>query len=185
MADEAAWRFVSVLPAEPSNGIPVRASWQITTAHFVTLFRDSERRLAYTAALSTLGQEAAARFLYHSIASLELAGLETWTDEELINAVSAASDPGEHASAVIRAGLGAPATIAEPWVAAFFTAARHPAEEVRAAGIQAIMHADWPMFAELLHAMAKEDLSRRIRKQAKRNALVLQARATTVESRRE
>ncbi|GHE97237.1 hypothetical protein GCM10017786_32400 [Amycolatopsis deserti] len=55
-------------------------------------------------------------------------------------------------------------------------AAEHPSEEVRAAGIEAIMHAGWPRFAELLRAMAERDPSRSIRKLAKRNASVLEAR---------
>jgi hypothetical protein len=176
-AAEAGWPSAGELPAEPSKGAPRRSSWELAPGVFVTLFQVPERRLAYVAVLSMLGREVAAHLLSLPLASLELAGLEVWTDEELIGAVSAASDPDEHATAPIRAGLGAPAEIAEPWVRAFFAAVRHPSEEVRTAGIEAIMHAGWPTFAELLRAMAKEDPDGRIRKLAKRKASALEARA--------
>ncbi|OXM74041.1 MULTISPECIES: hypothetical protein [Amycolatopsis] len=175
-AAEVGWLSAGELPAEPSTGTPRRSSWQLTTGVFVTLFQAPERQLAYVAVLSMLGREAAAHFLHLPEASLELAGLDVWTDQELIGAVSAASDPGEHATALIRAGLGAPAEIAEPWARAFFAAAEHPSEEVRAAGIEAIMHAGWPRFAELLRAMAERDPSRDIRELAQRSASVLEAR---------
>lgn len=181
-AAEAGWPSAGELPAEPSTSTPRRSSWQLTSRVFVTLFQDPERQLAYMAVLSVLGREAAAHMLDLPRAALEMAELEVWTDEELIGAVSAAPEPGEHATALIRAGLGAPGEIAEPWVHAFFAAVEHPLEEVRTAGIEAIMHAGWPRFAELLWAMAKKDPSRRIRKLAKRNASVLEARAVEYSS---
>ncbi|MFC4912005.1 hypothetical protein [Actinomadura gamaensis] len=177
VAAEGGWPPAGELAADPSAGIPRRSSWQLGPGVFVTLFQAPERRIAHVAVMSMLGRESAAHLLHLPMAGLELAGLEVWSDEELIGAVSAAPDAGEHATALVRAGLGAPAEIAEPWVRTFFAAVRHPAEEVRTAGIEAIMLADWPRFAELLWAMAEQDPSRRIRKLAKRNAAVLEARA--------
>ncbi|NIH85733.1 hypothetical protein [Amycolatopsis granulosa] len=174
-AAEVGWPVAGELPAEPSTGTPRRSSWQLTAGVFVTLFQSPERQLAYLAVLSILGREVAGAFLELPRVSLEFAGLDVWTDEELIGAVSAASDPGEHATALIRAGLGAPEEITEPWVHAFSTAVEHPSEEVRTAGIEAIMHTGRPCFAELLRATAKRDSSRRIRKLAKRSASVLEA----------
>ncbi|NIH82749.1 hypothetical protein [Amycolatopsis viridis] len=175
-AAEVGWSFAAELPAEPSTGTPWRSAWQLAAGVFVALYQFPERQLAYLAVWSMLGREAAVHFLELPRVSLEFSGLDVWTDEELIGAVSAASDPGEHATALIRAGLGAPGEIAEPWVAAFFAAVEHHSEEVRAAGIEAIMHAGWPRFAELLRAMAKRDPSRSIRKLAKRSASILEAR---------
>lgn len=178
-AAEAGWPSVRELPAEPSLGTPRRSSWQLTTEVFVTLFQAPERRLAYMTVLSTLGPELAAHMLNLPLAALELARLEIWTDEELIRAVWAASEPGEHATALIRAGLGAPGKVAKPWVRAFAAAIEHPSEEVRAAGVEAMTHTGWPPLAELLWAVGEMDSSREVRKLAKEHASALEARTVS------
>ncbi|WP_460063257.1 hypothetical protein [Streptomyces sp. YKOK-I1] len=77
--------------------------------------------------------------------------------EQLLDDVDSAATAQQHASAILRLGLGAPAAFDEEIHRRIAAAIEADAEDIRRAGIWATAFSRWPEFGELLERVATTD----------------------------
>ncbi len=136
--------------ADPDEGISYAVGWGAGTLS-VEYCEDDVSRHSY---LCFAGEDAAA---VEGATELAEARLDAWRVEDLLTAVDSATEPVELASAVIRAGLGAPRELDERFFAVIDDALQHPDARVREAAVWAVSYVPHPEYRGRLEALRDHD----------------------------
>jgi hypothetical protein len=89
-----------------------------------------------------------------------------WTPEEMFEAWKSAPHDTAQILAILRIGVGAPATYEESFACYFREALAHADESIREAALAALGYQDWPEFDDELKHIAECDSSERCRNRA-------------------
>lgn len=166
-AADMGWAAVADLPGDEGRGVPRRVAWQIAPGATLNYFRDDALSFSYISVMSGLGQEFA-----EQLTPMVRAELDTCEDAELLSGMETVGEQ-ERASAVIKAGLGAPLEFDEEFYSGFFTAAQDTAPVVRNAAVRAIYYTKWREFTDVLTELSSSDPDRSVRDFAGRVLAVL------------
>jgi hypothetical protein len=95
-----------------------------------------------------------------------IAEVDSWTSEELVEAIYEDASDLEMVGAVFRLGIGAPPEFSDEYFDAFSTALRHESPMVRAAAVRTTSYMEWPGLLRDLRAVAVNDTDERVQREA-------------------
>lgn len=159
-AAKLGWPLREVNPADPDEGINREVVWYATPHLVLHHFDDDESQ--HGSVLVT-GEDAET---VRATAEIVEAGLDTWRPEELLTSVDRASDPEGRATAVIRAGLGAPGEFDVRFFKRICAAMHHPDPRVRESALWATSYEPWPAYRPALEEVLEQDPEEDLREMA-------------------
>ncbi|SCL72764.1 hypothetical protein GA0070606_6278 [Micromonospora citrea] len=161
LAAERAWQKIGETVDKGFRKKALHVASEMSPGVRLSYLSDSRAKTAYVVITSESVSD-----LDPHVAQLMSAGLDFHTSDELLHEVTSAGTAKSKGLALVRSGIGAPKSPTTPYVRAFFAAMRSSSPQVRMSGITAIGYAEWPMFVELLDAVAAEDDDKEVRTHA-------------------
>lgn len=160
-AEDQGWLFIGEIPEQSDEGTHHQISWSVGTNLHVHYLEDPVSRAGY---LIVSGSDP------NMIASLareiELE-LESWSLDELIDAVDTAEDSRDKARLVVHLGIAAPLEFNGRIFENIARALQHEEEAIRHAALWATSFSPWPQYRAKLAEVAREDPSPELKEAAK------------------
>ncbi|MFJ2203140.1 hypothetical protein ACIQPP_49560 [Streptomyces violaceusniger] len=129
--------------------------WQVDSGIVLNYMEDAGLGISYAVMVSEYSKD-----LSQLMSRIIEGGLDVYTDQDLLDAVTSAPSSRGQATALVRAGIGAPAKLDNRYSRLFI-------DSVRLYGVLAIGYAEWAPFRELLEAVSEQDEDVQVRTTAR------------------